>query len=280
MKSTNSLHRSYAMAKFFTYFFLILGAVIMIFPFVWMILTSSKTVPESMQIPPTILPEQWTLANFRDVLKSLPFGHLYWNTTLMVIFRVICAILFSSMAGYAFAKLEFKGKGLLFGIVLVQMSLPSQIFIIPQYQMVAKMGMANTIFALVFPGLVSAFGVFFLRQTYMSIPDEVGEAAYLDGCNQWQTFYKVMFPLTGTSVAALTIFTAVFAYGDLMWPQVVNSDVKMMTLSAGLATLKGQFATNFPVMMAGSLLAMLPMVILYLIFQRQFVEGIAGTGGK
>ncbi len=280
MKSTNSLHRSYAMAKFFTYFFLILGALIMIFPFVWMILTSSKTVPESMQIPPTILPEQWTLANFRDVLKSLPFGHLYWNTTLMVIFRVICAILFSSMAGYAFAKLKFRGKNLLFGIVLVQMSLPSQIFIIPQYQMVAKMGMANTIFALVFPGLVSAFGVFFLRQTYMSIPDEVGEAAYLDGCNQWQTFYKVMFPLTGTSVAALTIFTAVFAYGDLMWPQVVNSDVKMMTLSAGLATLKGQFATNFPVMMAGSLLAMLPMVILYLIFQRQFVEGIAGTGGK
>ena len=280
MKSTNSLHRSYAMAKFFTYFFLILGALIMIFPFVWMILTSSKTVPESMQIPPTILPEQWTLANFRDVLKSLPFGHLYWNTTLMVIFRVICAILFSSMAGYAFAKLKFRGKNLLFGIVLVQMSLPSQIFIIPQYQMVAKMGMANTIFALVFPGLVSAFGVFFLRQTYMSIPDEVGEAAYLDGCNQWQTFYKVMFPLTGTSVAALTIFTAVFAYGDLMWPLVVNSDLKMMTLSSGLSTLKGQFTTNFPVLMAGSLLAMLPMVVLYLIFQKQFVEGIAGTGGK
>ena len=184
------------------------------------------------------------------------------------------------MAGYAFAKLHFRGKNLLFGVVLIQMSLPSQIFIIPQYQMVAKMGMANTIFALVFPGLVSAFGVFFLRQTYMSIPDEVGEAAYLDGCNQWQTFYKVMFPLTGTSVAALTIFTAVFAYGDLMWPLVVNSDLKMMTLSSGLSTLKGQFTTNFPVLMAGSLLAMLPMIVLYLIFQRQFVEGIAGTGGK
>ena len=280
MKSTNSLHRSYAMAKFFTYFFLILGAVIMIFPFVWMILTSSKTVPESMQIPPTILPEQWTLANFRDVLKSLPFGHLYWNTTLMVIFRVICAILFSSMAGYAFAKLKFRGKNLLFGIVLVQMSLPSQIFIIPQYQMVAKMGMANTIFALVFPGLVSAFGVFFLRQTYMGIPKEIGEAAYLDGCNQWQTFYKVMFPLTGTSVAALTIFTAVFAYGDLMWPQIVNNDVTKFTLSAGLATLRGMNTTDFPMLMAGSLLAMLPMIVLYLIFQRQFVEGIAGTGGK
>ncbi len=206
---TKSLKRSYAVSKFFTYFFLILGAVIMIFPFAWMILTSSKTVPESMKIPPAIFPEHIMLDNFQDAIASLPFGNLYWNTILMVFFRVVCAVLFSSMAGYAFAKLKFRGKSLLFGIVLIQMSLPSQIFIIPQYQMVARMGMANTIFALVFPGLVSAFGVFFLRQTYMSIPDEIGEAAYLDGCNQWQTFYKVMFPLTGTSVAALTIFTAV-----------------------------------------------------------------------
>ena len=275
-----SLRRSYMINKLLTYFFLILGAAIMIFPFVWMILTSFKTVPESMQIPPDILPKQVDLDNFKEAIASLPFGNLYLNTILMVFFRVVCAVVFSSMAGYAFAKLKFRGKNILFGIVLIQMSLPSQIFIIPQYQMVAKMGMANTIFALVFPGLVSAFGVFFLRQAYMSIPDEVGEAAYLDGCNQWQTFYKIMFPLTGTSVAALTIFTAVFAYGDLMWPLVVNSDLKMMTLSSGLSTLRGQFTTNFPVLMAGSLLAMLPMVVLYLIFQRQFVEGIAGTGGK
>ena len=263
-----------------TYVFLILGALIMVFPFVWMILTSLKTVPESMQVPPSIFPKELIVSNFGEAMKSLPFPKLYLNTGLMIVFRVICAVLFSSMAGYAFAKLEFKGKNILFGIVLVQMSLPSQIFIIPQYQMVAKMGLANTIFALVFPGLVSAFGVFFLRQTYMGIPTEIGEAAYLDGCNQWQTFYKVMFPLTGTSVAALTIFTAVFAYGDLMWPLVVNSDLKMMTLSSGLATLRGQFTTNFPVLMAGSLLAMLPMVILYMIFQRQFIEGIASTGGK
>ena len=280
MKSTDSLRRSYAMAKFFTYFFLILGAIIMVFPFAWMILTSSKTVPESMLIPPTIFPAKWMLDNFKEAITSLPFGHLYWNTTLMVFFRVICAVLFSSMAGYAFAKLKFRGKNILFGLVLVQMSLPSQIFIIPQYQMVAKMGLANTIFALVFPGLVSAFGVFFLRQTYMGIPTEIGEAAYLDGCNQWESFYKVMFPLTSSSVAALTVFTAVFAYGDLMWPQVVTSDVKMMTLSAGLANLRGQFTTNFPVLMAGSLLAMLPMIVLYLFFQRQFIEGVAMTGGK
>lgn len=263
------------------YAVLIISSLIMIFPFIWMILTSLKTVGESNAVPPVIFPQeglQWK--NFVEATTSLPFLKLYLNTGLMILFRVICAVAFSSMAGYAFAMLEFRGKKLLFGIVLVQMSLPSQIFIIPQYQMVAKMGLANTIFALMFPGIVSAFGVFFLRQTYMGIPKEIGEAAYLDGCNQWQTFYKVMFPLTGTSVAALTIFTAVFAYSDLMWPLVVNSDLNMMTLSSGLATLRGQFSTNFPVLMAGSLLAMLPMVVLYLIFQKQFVEGIASTGGK
>ena len=184
------------------------------------------------------------------------------------------------MAGYAFAKLEFPCKKLLFSLVLMQMMLPSQIFIIPQYQMLAKMGATNSIFALVFPGLVSAFGTFFLRQAYLGIPNEIAEAAYLDGCNKWQTFVKVMLPLTGPSMAALAIFTAVFAYADLMWPLICNTDLNMMTLSAGLSTLNGQYTTNFPVLMAGSLLAMIPMVILYLIFQKQFIQGIAMTGGK
>ncbi|MCI8650650.1 MAG: carbohydrate ABC transporter permease [Anaerotruncus sp.] len=263
-----------------TYLALVLGSIVMVFPFLWMILTSSKTVTESMKIPPSIFPAQLILSNFVDAIKSLPFLNMYINTALMILFRVICAVVFSSMAGYAFAKLQFRGKNILFGIVLMQMMLPSQIFIIPQYQMVAKLGAANSIFALVFPGLVSAFGTFFLRQAYMGIPNEIGEAAYLDGCNQWQSFVKVMFPLTSSSVAALSVFTAVFAYGDLMWPLVVNSDLKMMTLSSGLATLRGQFSTNFPVLMAGSLLAMLPMVVLYLFFQRQFIEGVAMTGGK
>ncbi len=278
--NTKSLERSQKTGKIVTYAALVIGSIIMVFPFVWMILTSSKTVSESMQVPPTIFPNTIMLDNFFEAVKSLPFVSMYANTILMIVFRVVFAVLFSSMAGYAFAKLHFKGKNLLFGIVLMQMMLPSQIFIIPQYQMVAKLGIANSIAALVFPGLVSAFGTFFLRQAYLGIPNEVAEAAFLDGCNQWQTFTKVMFPLTSSSVAALTVFTAVFAYSDLMWPLVVNSDLKMMTLSSGLATLRGQFSTNFPVLMAGSLLAMLPMVILYLFFQKQFIEGIAMTGGK
>lgn len=276
----DSLSRNRKIATALVYLVLAAGAVLMIFPFVWMLLTSFKSMAESIQIPPTILPAKWLAENYSNALESLPFIRLYINTALLILLRVACAVAFSSAAGYAFAKLKFPGKNALFSLVLIQMMLPSQIFIIPQYQMLAKLSLTNTIFALVFPGLVSAFGTFFLRQAYMGIPDELGEAAYLDGCTRWQTFIKVMMPLTKSSMAALTIFTAVFAYADLMWPLIANTDLNMMTLSAGLSTLRGQFTTNYPVLMAGSMLAMIPMVILYLVFQKQFIEGIAMTGGK
>ena len=280
MDTAKSLKSSKRLAKAITYIVLVLGSVLMIFPFVWMVLTCFKTQAESMAIPPQILPSHWNLDNFVTALESLPFVNLYINTALLIVFRVICAVIFSSMAGYAFAKLEFPFKKALFAIILIQMMLPSQIFITPQYLMLAKLGLTNSIFALVFPGLVSAFGTFFLRQSYLAIPNDIAEAAYLDGCNKWQAFYKVMLPLTGPSMAALAIFTAVFAYSDLMWPLICNTDLNMMTLSAGLSTLNGQFTTNFPVLMAGSLLAMVPMVIIYLLFQKQFIQGIAMTGGK
>ena len=263
-----------------TYIALVIGAVIIVFPFVWMLLTAFKTNAEVMQIPPTILPSNWNMSSFAKALDLLPFGRLYLNTALMIFLRVVCAVVFCSMAGYAFAKLEFKGKNLLFTLIIVQQMIPGQIFIIPQYQMIAKLGMTDTIFSLVFPGIVSAFGTFFLRQAYMGIPDEVAEAAYLDGCTRWQTFTKIMFPLTKSSVAALSVFTAVFAYTDLMWPLVANTNINSTTLSAGLSSLNGQFSTNYPVLMAGSLLAMLPMVVLYLCFQKHFIEGVAMTGGK
>ena len=268
----DSLSRNRKIATALVYLVLAAGAVLMIFPFVWMLLTSFKSMAESIQIPPTILPAKWLAENYSNALESLPFIRLYINTALLILLRVACAVAFSSAAGYAFAKLKFPGKNALFSLVLIQMMLPSQIFIIPQYQMLAKLSLTNTIFALVFPGLVSAFGTFFLRQAYMGIPDELGEAAYLDGCTRWQTFIKVMMPLTKSSMAALTIFTAVFAYADLMWPLIANTDLNMMTLSAGLSTLRGQFTTNYPVLMAGSLLAMIPMVILYLVFRSSLLR--------
>ena len=259
---------------------LILGSFIMLFPFVWMILTSLKTNEESLRIPPTLFPEALNWSNYDVVMGELPFGTLYINTLLMMFWRVVCAVVFSSMAGFAFAKLKFPGKRVLFFIVLTQMMLPNQIYLIPQYQMLSSLRQLNSIFALVFPGLVSAFGTFFLRQFYMSLPNDLMEAAVIDGCNVGQAFVRILMPLTKTALIALGIFTALFAYSDMMWPLICNTNMNKMTLSAGLSSLKGLNDTRYPIMMAGATLAMVPMMVIYLIFQRQFIEGIALTGLK
>lgn len=266
--------------KWLVYVILIIGSLVMIGPFIWMILTSLKTISESTRIPMVIFPKVPRWLNYLRALEVLPFVTLFYNTFVMMAARVLFCLAFSSMAGYAFAKLDFKWKNILFTLVIVQLMLPAQIFIIPQYMMVSWLGWLNSIKALVFPGIVSAFGVFFLRQFYMGIPDELIEAAYLDGCNPWQVFYKIMLPLSKTPLIALSIFTAIFAWSDLMWPLIVNMSMNKMTLASGLASLQGQVLTDYPVMMAGAFLAMIPMVLLYALFQKQFVEGIALTGGK
>jgi len=263
-----------------THLILVLGSFIMIFPFVWMILTSLKTNSESLQIPPTLFPQTLNIDSYKVVLDELPFGKLYLNTLLMMFWRVVCATVFSSMAGFAFAKLNFPCKKCLFFIVLTQMMLPNQIYLLPQFKMLSNINQLNTVFALVFPGLVSAFGTFFLRQFYMSLPNDLMEAAVIDGCNVGQAFVRILLPLTKTAVMALGIFTALFAYSDMMWPLICNTNMDKMTLSAGLSSLKGLNDTRYPIMMAGATLAMIPMMVIYLLFQRQFIEGIALTGLK
>ena len=258
---------------------LILISITMLVPFLWMILTAFKTLSESTSVNPfVIFPSEWITDNFSKVIKNMDFPMLYLNTILLILGRVVAAVLTATLAGYAFARLNFRGKNFMFSLVLFQMMIPAQIFIIPQYLMVSNMGMLNTIFALVFPGLVTAFGTFLLRQAYMGLPRDLEEAARLDGCNIPQTFLYIMAPLTRSSMVALGIFTAVFAYKDLMWPLICNKDV--MPLSAALAKMQGQYASNYPQLMAASLLACIPMIVLYLIFQKQFIEGIATSGGK
>ena len=184
------------------------------------------------------------------------------------------------MAAYAFARIKFPGREILFMFVLIQMMVPGQIFIIPQYLMVQKLGMLNSISALVFPGIVTAFGTFLLRQFFMGLPEEIEEAAIIDGANRWQIFWRVMLPLAKPGMISLSIFTALFAWKDLMWPLIVNADLDKMPLSAGLASLIGQFSTDYPVLMAGSVIAIIPMIVIFIIFQKQFISGIAVTGGK
>ena len=260
---------------------LILISITMLVPFLWMILTAFKSVTEATQVDPfVIFPKVWRTDAFKAAWNNMNFLLLYKNTLLLIIGRVLCAVITATMAGYAFGRLHFKGKNLMFSLVLFQMMIPAQIFIIPQYLMISKMGMMNTIFALVFPGLVTAFGTFLLRQGYMGLPNDLEEAARLDGCNIGQTFLFIMAPLTRSAMVALGIFTAVFAFKDLMWPMIVNTDKNMLTLSAALAKMQGQYVTKFPELMAASLIACLPMIVIYVIFQKQFIEGIATSGGK
>lgn len=261
--------------------FLILVAMGMLVPFVWMVLTSFKTVTESTQMNPfQFLPSKWMVSNYTEAIRTNNFPILYLNTILMMVWRIFSSVMFSAMAAYAFARLEFPGRNFLFGLVLFQMMVPPQLFVIPQYLMIDQLGMRNTIFALVFPGIVSAFGTFLLRQFFMGLPKELEESAKLDGCNIGQTFFKVMLPLAKSGLIALAIFTALFAFKDLLWPLIINSEADKATLSSALSKIQGAYAVNYPQLMAASVLAIWPMLVLYVIFQKQFIQGIATSGGK
>lgn len=263
------------------YIVLTLVSITMLVPFLWMFLTAFKTIAETMQVDPFVLvPAVWQTENFGKVIAAMDFFKLYVNTLLMIGLRVLCAVLTATLSGYAFARLKFKGKDFMFGLVLFQMMIPVQIFIIPQYVMVSKLHLTNTILGLVFPGLVTAFGTFLLRQSYMGLPRDLEEAARLDGCNIPQTFLFIMAPLTKSAMVALGIFTAVFAYKDLMWPMIVCPDNNKTTLASALAKMNGQYSQKYPELMMAALIACVPMIVIYIFFQKQFIEGIATSGGK
>jgi carbohydrate ABC transporter membrane protein 2, CUT1 family (TC 3.A.1.1.-) len=276
-----SLERNRKISSFIIHLSLVLISITMLIPFLWMVLTAFKSITEATSVDPFIIfPQVWRTDAFKAVFANMDFLLLYRNTLLLIFFRVLCAVVTATMAGYAFARLRFPGRDLAFSLVLFQMMVPNQVFLIPQYLMVSKMGMLNTIFALVFPGLVTAFGTFLLRQGFMGLPKDLEEAARLDGCNIGQTFLFVMMPLMRSSMVALGIFTALFAYKDLMWPMIVNTDKDMLVLSSALAKMQGQYVVKFPELMAASLIACVPMIVLYILFQKQFIEGIATSGGK
>jgi multiple sugar transport system permease protein len=279
---TDSAEKNAVIKRVLTHVILLIVAFIMIVPFAWMILTALKTNQESISVNPFyIFPHNgWHWENFKTVWKSYNFVILYKNTILMIFFRVVCAVLTATMAGYALGRLNFRGKKLVVSLILIQMMVPGQIFIIPQYLMVSKLNMLNTTFGLVFPGLVTAFGTYLLKVGYEGLPKDLEEAASIDGCNIGQRFLRILMPLTKSSMVSLGIFTAVFAFKDLMWPMIVCTNASTTTLSAGLAKMQGQYGSEYPTMMAAATLAVLPMVIIYVIFQKQFVEGIATSGGK
>ena len=262
-----------------SYILLGLLAVVTIVPLLSVLITSFVSASEIARRGQFILwPEVWDTSAYGILFKTDKLYTGYANTLFVVIVGTALSMFLTITLAYPLSKRELRGRNGILGMVFFTMLFSGGM--VPNYILVKELGLLNSRWALVLPYICNTWNMLIMRNFFYAIPDALEEAAYLDGCNQWQAFTKVMLPLTGNSVAALTIFTAVFAYADLMWPLVVNTDINLMTLSSGLATLKGQFMTNYPVLMAGSLFAMIPMLILYLIFQRQFIEGIALTGGK
>ncbi|MGW1007391.1 carbohydrate ABC transporter permease [Streptomyces sp. NPDC002520] len=263
-----------------THAVLIAGAALMLGPFLWEVITALKPFAETTRLPPTLLPHHWQWSNFTEVFQSLPFGRMFLNTVLMTAGRTAAQVVFSAMAGYAFARMRFRGSGLLFGLFLSVLMVPGLVFLIPQYMIIQDLGWLNSLQGLTVPGMFSAFGTFLLRQFFMALPHDVEEAARLDGANPWQIFWRIALPLARPGLLALTILTALWSWNDLMYPLVISTDPQQMTLSAGLATLQGEHFTDYSVLMAGSLMATAPMVVAFVLLQRHFIQGIAFTGSK
>jgi multiple sugar transport system permease protein len=256
------------------------GAVVMVFPFLWQMLTAFKTFQDSVQVPPAILPDPWVFTNFAEVFDSMPFAQMFLNSVVLTIGRTVGQVVLCTMAGYAFARIPFAGRNVVFVVFLSVLMVPSQLYLLPQYEIIQSLGWLNTLQALIVPGIFSAFGTFLMRQFFMSMPSELEEAARIDGANPWQTFWRIMVPLAKPGIIALTVFTVLWSWNDLLWPLVVTTDPEKMPLSVGLSQLVGLHGTDYPVLMAGALLATLPMLITFMVLQKQFIQGIAFSGTK
>ncbi|GAA2396489.1 carbohydrate ABC transporter permease [Nonomuraea africana] len=263
-----------------SYTVLVMGVLVVVGPFVWQALTSVKSFQDSVRIPPTVLPSPWDWSGYAKVFELMPLGHQFVNTVLMAGGRTIAQLIFCSLAAFAFARLEFPGRRFFFGLFLVVLMVPSQLFVIPQFLIMQKLGWLNTIQALIVPGMFSAFGTFLLRQFFAGLPRELDEAAELDGCGPLQRYWRILLPLSKPGLIALAVLTLLWSWNDLMWPLIVNTDPEMMPLSAGLAALSGQHNIEYPALMAGSLMATAPVIVIFAILQKQIIEGIANTGGK
>ncbi|GAA2285423.1 carbohydrate ABC transporter permease [Nonomuraea roseoviolacea subsp. roseoviolacea] len=258
---------------------LAIGAAAMVMPFFWQVLTSLKTFTEATRTPPVWIPSfEW--GNFTKVLDETPFLQQLGNTVVMTTGRTLAQLLFCSLAAYAFARLRFPGRDVIFVALLSVLMVPGQLFLIPQYQIIQSLGWLNTLPGLIAPGMFSAFGTFMMRQFFMTLPAEVEEAARLDGANPLRIFWSVMLPLARPGLLALGVLTVLWSWNDLMWPLIVNTDPESMPLSAGLSALQGEHMTDYPVLMAGSLMASAPIIVLFIIMQKQLIQGIAFTGSK
>ncbi|MBB6098430.1 multiple sugar transport system permease protein [Deinobacterium chartae] len=260
------------------YLVLLAGAILVVFPFAWMILTSLKPFAELFNL--TFWPEDPTLDNFRQVLGETAFLRWFGNSLLIAAITTVSVLFFDSLVGYTLAKFDFPGKNIVFVLILSTLMIPTEMLIIPWYVGVVDLQLTNTYFSILFPGLMSAFGVFLMRQFFDAVPNDIIDAARIDGMHEFGVFWRVALPLVRPALSSLAIFTFLGNWNAFLWPLVVIQKPELRTLPVGVALFSGEAGTQWGLIMAASALAVIPVLIVFAIFQRQIIEGIALTGVK
>lgn len=262
------------------YIVLILIAVIMVVPFLWMLSASLKTQYDAVKIPPVWIPDPPQWENYVKLFTEQPMFQFMLNTIKIVFFVVLGQLFFSSLAAYSFARISFKGRNVVFFFYIATLMVPGQVTMIPTYLMFAKAGLTDNHLALILPAFFSAFGVFLLRQFFMSLPRELEEAAEIDGCNPFMTYWRIMLPLVVPAMLTLGVFTLMNTWNDYMGPLIYLSSPEKYTMTLGIAYFKGVYTTQWNLVMAGSIVSVMPILIAYLCAQKYFIEGIAFSGVK
>jgi multiple sugar transport system permease protein len=257
-------------------------AVITLIPVVWMILTALKTPAEVAADPPTWLPHSLRFENFSDAWSFAPFGRYLLNSFVMAGGIAVLQVVTSALAAYAFARLRFRGRDLLFYVYLGTLIIPPQVTVIPQFLIVRELHWVDTYAGLIIPQAFTAFGVFLLRQFFLGIPHELEEAARIDGASRWACFWRIILPLSGPALATLGVFAFMWHWNNLLWPLIVSNTDKTIPIVVGLTRFQGEHGTDWQLLMAASVLATIPVLVAYFAAQRWFVQGIAtsGFGGR
>jgi multiple sugar transport system permease protein len=280
-RPVSKAQRSANRSRWFMYAALILGMILVVGPFLWMVLGSLKTQAELLRLPPTWWPEAPTLANYERLFERLNFPRFFFNSTVVAVAITAGNLLFCSMIGYALAKLKFVGREKLFLLVMATLMVPQGVIIVPLFILMTNLGLVNTHAGLILPFAAGAFGVFLMRQFMMGLPDELLEAARVDGASEWYVFWRIVMPLSGPALATLGILTFMSSWNMFTWPLVVSTSEDMFTLPVALATFsRGQFSSDYGLLMAGSLVIVTPILIVFMLLQRHFTQGIATTGLK
>lgn len=256
------------------------AAALTIAPFVWMVLTSFKGIAEIFTYPPTWWPEEFTLANYENAFGAAPFGRYYFNSLFVAVLVTLGQLVTCSLAAYAFARMKFWGRDVLFYIFLGTMMVPFHVTMIPGFMILHWFGWIDTYAALVVPGLASAFGTFLLRQFFLTIPRELEEAAFIDGCSRFGVLWRIIVPLAKPALATLAIFTFMTVFNDFIWALIVINSEEMYTVQLGLAIFRDRYGTEWGSLMAGSVVATLPILIVFFFAQKYFIQGITLSGLK